>query len=84
MGAEPSGELLDRIKAVQSAAAAKGSRDTITAIGKALYLHTPDGYGTSELSEALFRMVGTGQHKLAVTARNWSTSTTLLSLCEEK
>jgi uncharacterized protein (DUF1697 family) len=84
MGAEPSRELLDRIKAVQSAAAAKGSRDTITAIGKALYLHTPDGYGTSELSEALFRMVGTGQHKLAVTTRNWSTSTTLLSLCEEK
>ena len=84
MGAEPSQELLDRIKALESAAAAKGSRDTITAIGKALYLHTPDGYGTSELSEALFRMVGTGQRKLAVTARNWSTSTTLLSLCEEK
>src|SRR5579863_3747891 len=84
MGGEPSQELLDRIKALESAAAAKGSRDTITAIGKALYLHTPDGYGTSELSEALFRMVGTGQRKLAVTARNWSTSTTLLSLCEEK
>ena len=45
---------------------------------------TPDGYGNSELSEALFRIVGTGQRKLAVTARNWSTSTKLLSLCEEK
>jgi uncharacterized protein (DUF1697 family) len=84
LGAEPAQELLDRIKAAESAAAAKGSRDTITAIGKALYLHTPDGYGNSELSEALFRIIGTGRHKLAVTARNWSTSTKLLSLCEEK
>jgi uncharacterized protein (DUF1697 family) len=84
LAAEPSQELLDRIKAAESAAAAKGSRDTITAIGRALYLHTPDGYGNSELSEALFRITGTGRHKLAVTARNWSTSTTLLSLCEER
>ena len=85
LGAEPSQELLDRIKAAESAAAAKGGRDTITAIGKALYLHTPDGYGNSELSEVLFRIIGTGtgQHNLAVTARNWSTATTLLSLCEQ-
>ena len=65
LGAEPSQELLDRIKAAESAAAAKGSRDTITAIGKALYLHTPDGYGNSELSEALFRIIGTGKKPLA-------------------
>ena len=84
LGVEPSQELLDRIKAAESAAAAKGSRDTITAIGKALYLHTPDGYGRSELSEALFRIIPAGKKPLAVTARNWSTSTTLLSLCEEK
>jgi uncharacterized protein (DUF1697 family) len=84
LGAEPSQELLDRIKAAESAAAAKGSRDTITAIGKALYLHTPDGYGRSELSEALFRIIPAGKKPLAVTARNWSTSTTLLSLCEAK
>ena len=84
LGAEPSRELLDRIKAAESAAAAKGSRDTVTAIGNALYLHTPDGYGNSELSEALFRIIGTGKHSLAMTARNWSTSTTLLSLCEER
>jgi uncharacterized protein (DUF1697 family) len=86
LGAEPGAELLDRIKAAESAAAAKGGRDTITAIGKALYLHTPDGYGNSELSEALFRIIGTrtGQHNLAATARNWSTATTLLSLCEQR
>ena len=84
LGAEPGQDLLDRIKAAQSAAAAKGSRDAITAAGRALYLHTPDGYGNSELSEALFRITGTGKQKLAVTARNWATSTKLLSLCEEK
>jgi uncharacterized protein (DUF1697 family) len=83
LGAEPSAELLDRIKAAESAAAAAGSRDTITAVGNALYLHTPDGYGNSELSQVLFRIIGTGQHNLAVTARNWSTATTLLSLCEQ-
>jgi uncharacterized protein (DUF1697 family) len=84
LGAEPSAELLDRIRAAESAAAAAGGRDTITATGKALYLHTPDGFGNSELSQVLFRIVGTGKHKLAATARNWSTSTTLLSLCEER
>jgi len=83
LGAEPSQELLDRIKAVESAAAAKGSRDTFTATGTALYLHTPDGYGTSELSEALFRVIGPGHKNRAATARNWSTATTLLSLCEK-
>ena len=84
LGAEPSQELLGRIKAAENAAAAKGSRDTITAIGKALYLHTPDGYGRSELSVALFRIIPGGKKPLAVTVRYWSTSTTLLSLCEAK
>ena len=85
LGAEPSAELLDRIRGAESAAAAAGGRDTITAIGKALYLHTPDGFGTSELSAALFRIIGLpGRHSVAATARNWATSTKLLSLCEEK
>ena len=91
--------LLDRLKAAESAAAAKGSRDTVTAAGPAVFLHTPDGYGTSELAQAVLRILGTpaktgaggtggvgppGQHRVAATARNWSTSTKLLSLCEEK
>jgi uncharacterized protein (DUF1697 family) len=77
--------ILDRIKAAQSASAAKGSRDTITATGPALYLHTPDGFGTSELSQAVFRIIGPpAKASVAATARNWSTSTKLLSLCEEQ
>jgi uncharacterized protein (DUF1697 family) len=77
--------ILDRIKAAQSASAAKGSRDTITATGPALYLHTPDGFGTSELSQAVFRIIGPpAKASVAATARNWSTSAKLLSLCEEQ
>jgi uncharacterized protein (DUF1697 family) len=85
LNAELPADLLDRIKAAESAASAKGSRDTITAIGAALFLHTPDGYGTSELSQALFRIIGTPtRNGIAATARNWATATKLLSLCEEK
>jgi uncharacterized protein (DUF1697 family) len=81
-----------------SAAAAKGSRDTVQASGLALYVHTPDGFGRSELAQNLFKLVtpparqkkqgaSPGKQKtqnLAGTARNWATATKLLSLCEEK
>jgi uncharacterized protein (DUF1697 family) len=85
LGSEPTRDLLDRIKAAESTAAAKGSRDTVTAAGQALFLHTPDGYGTSELAQAVFRIIGPpGQASAMATARNWATCTKLLSLCEEK
>jgi uncharacterized protein (DUF1697 family) len=85
LSAEPPADLLERIKAGERAAAAKGGRDTITAIGPALYLNTPDGYGTSELAQVLFRIIGTpGKQGIVATARNWATATKLLSLCEEK
>ena len=77
-------ELLDRVKAAESAVTAKGSRDAVAALGPALYLHTPDGFGTSELAQAVLRiLVPSGKHHIAATARNWSTATKLLSLCEE-
>jgi uncharacterized protein (DUF1697 family) len=89
LNAGPPKDLLDRIAAAESAAAAKGARDTVTAIGHALFLHTPDGYGNSELAQALFRIISApGQQKkaesLAATARNWATATKLLTLCDEK
>ena len=98
LNAELPPDLLDRVQAAESAVAAKGSRDTVTAIGPALYLHTPDGFGTSELAQVVLRILGAtgktaaggtgetvppGQHRIVATARNWSTSTKLLSLCEE-
>ena len=91
LNAEPPADLLDRIAAAESAAAAKGSRDTVQAAGHALFVHTPDGYGNSELAQVLFRIISAPvknaknkQPGLAATARNWATATKLLSLCEEK
>lgn len=99
LNAELPPDVLDRIKTAESTAAAKGSRDTVTAAGRALFLHTPDGFGNSELAQVLFRIVGPpgkaragatggggapGSTGIAATARNWSTATKLLSLCEEK
>jgi uncharacterized protein (DUF1697 family) len=89
LNAEPPQDLLDRIAAAESAAAAKGSRDTVQAAGQALYVHTPDGFGTSELAQVLLSRIlspPARQKKpaLTATARNWATVTKLLSLCEEK
>jgi uncharacterized protein (DUF1697 family) len=85
LNATPPGDLLMRISAAGSAVAAKGSRDTVQAVGQALFLHTPDGYGTSELAQELFKIISppaaSKKHGLAATARNWATATKLLSLC---
>jgi uncharacterized protein (DUF1697 family) len=59
----------------------QGSRDTAQVIGRTIFLHTPDGYGRSDLAAALVKL---GQRKtddVAGTARNWATVTKLLGLC---
>jgi uncharacterized protein (DUF1697 family) len=88
LSAEPPGELLTRIAAAESAVAAKGSRDTVQAAGQALFVHTPDGFGTSELAQTLFKIISppakAKKHGLAATARNWATATKLLSLCDQE
>src|SRR5215470_5534303 len=50
LSAELPPDVLERIAAARDAVAAKGSRDTFQVQGRALYLHTPDGFGTSELA----------------------------------
>jgi uncharacterized protein (DUF1697 family) len=75
-------DLLDRIDAVVAAALAKGARDSVRPAGRALYLHTPDGFGTSDVSQALMRMVGGPKATVVGTARNWATATKLLTLCD--
>ncbi len=81
-------DLLGRVTDAGSAAAAKGSQDTVQAADQALFLHTPDGFGTSELAQAVFKIISPPARQkksgLAATARNWATATKLLSLCEEK
>jgi uncharacterized protein (DUF1697 family) len=89
LNAELPEEVLGRISAAESAVAAKGSRDTVHVAGQpqALFLHTPDGFGTSELAQNVFKIIAPPKdkkHGLAATARNWATATKLLSLCEEK
>jgi len=93
LNAELPGSLLDRISAAEGAAAAKGSRDTVhvaapaTGQPPAMFLHTPDGFGTSELAQNVFKIIAPPKKSrpgLAATARNWATATKLLSLCEEK
>ena len=83
LNAEPAQDRLDKIAAAQTAAAAKGSRDSVRAIGRALFLHTPDGFGRSELAQVLLRIAGgSGKTSVAATARNWATASKLLALCE--
>jgi uncharacterized protein (DUF1697 family) len=88
LNADPPQDMLDRIAAAQATAKAKGSQDTVQAAGGALFLHTPDGYGTSELAQAVLKIMSppAKQKKpaLTATARNWATSAKLLTLCGEK
>jgi uncharacterized protein (DUF1697 family) len=88
LSAEPPGELLTRISAAEGAVAAKGSRDSVQAAGQVLFLHTPDGFGTSELAQTVFKIITPPakgkKHGLAATARNLATATKLLSLCDQE
>ena len=60
---------------------AKGSRDAARVLGRAVYLHTPDGYPPSELRRVLARAGGPTSAAVSGTARNWATVTRLLELC---
>jgi uncharacterized protein (DUF1697 family) len=76
-------ERAGHLAALQQQAADKGSRDSVTQLGRAVYLHTPDGYGRSELAGLLGKAGGPMSAKGAGTARNWATVTKLLALCDE-
>jgi uncharacterized protein (DUF1697 family) len=49
-------------------------RERLKLIGKVLYLHLPDGFGTSKLATRTDKVIG-----VTATARNWNT---VLKLCE--
>ncbi len=59
--------------AVQTARAS-GSRDEAVVVGRTLFLHTPDGFGRSQLAAQLVGSPASG------TARNWATVTRLMAL----
>jgi uncharacterized protein (DUF1697 family) len=81
LAGEPGPELAEVVAEAQRQAAGKGSRDTATLVGRTLYLHTPDGFGRSELAAAMAARAGRGGSD--GTARNWATVTKLLAMCDE-
>lgn len=74
---DPGADLAARVESAQAAVAAKGSRDTARIVGRALYLHTPDGFGRSDLAATLTKIGAKQEAGLAATARNWATVTAL-------
>ncbi len=74
-------DLHDAVAAEQAKAAEKGSRDEAEIVGRTLFLHTPDGYGRSDLAAALMRK-SRPKEGAAGTARNWATVTKLLAMLE--
>jgi len=79
--AEPDEATRKSVATAVAQAAAKGGRDEAAIIGRTLYLHTPDGYGASELARELL-MKNRRSPLAAGTARNWATVTKLLALCD--
>jgi uncharacterized protein (DUF1697 family) len=75
-------EMAASLARAQEQAAGKGSRDTVMLIGRAVFVHTPDGFGNSELVKLLGRGGGPMSARGAGTARNWATVTKLLALCD--
>jgi uncharacterized protein (DUF1697 family) len=78
----PGAELTAKLDAAVAQSAAKGAKDEAVVVGRTLYLHTPAGYGTSDLSAAVLRIVSSPKAGVTGTARNWATMTKLLELCE--
>ncbi|HKD88731.1 MAG TPA: DUF1697 domain-containing protein [Streptosporangiaceae bacterium] len=71
----------DHVAAVAAAverARSTGSRDDAAVVGRTLFLHTPDGYGRSELAAQLSR----SSVQIAGTARNWATVTKLMAMLD--
>jgi uncharacterized protein (DUF1697 family) len=79
--AKPGPQVTERLANARRRAEQKqpGTRDTAEVKGRAIFLHTPDGFGRSELAA---QMAGGKAGDVAGTARNWATVTKLLSMCD--
>jgi uncharacterized protein (DUF1697 family) len=73
-------EELAAVAAAQERSRKLGSRDQARVVGTTLYLHTPDGFGRSELAAQLTRL---GGGRTAGAARNWATVRKLLAMSGE-
>src|SRR5215475_8893027 len=78
---DPDDAAHERLADAMEAASQRGSKDEAAIVGRTLYLHTPDGFGTSELAKEL--LLKRRRDLLASgTARNWATISKLLALCD--
>jgi uncharacterized protein (DUF1697 family) len=82
LSGQPGSEVAARVATAQQRAAERGSRDTAEVIGRTIYLHTPDGYGRSDLAAELVKLGQKKTDDVSGTARNWATVTKLLSMCD--
>jgi len=83
--AEDAGEqTLARVATATERAVQRGSPDIARVVGRAVWLHTPDGMGRSELAGALTRHGGLGRDShggvVVATARNAATLHALVTL----
>ena len=84
LSATPGPEVADGVADAQRRAEQKqpGTRDTAQVIGRAIFVHTPDGFGRSELASLITSGSRGRAADLAGTARNWATVTKLLAMCD--
>ncbi len=82
LNGEPTKAMRDFVATAIREVAAQGSRDAAQFVGRTLYLHTPDGYGRSELAARLARPGFSNAAGVAGTARNWATVTRLHAMCQ--
>ena len=81
LSAPPAAGLTAKLDAAVAASEAKGAPDSVATVGRTLYLHTPAGYGNSDLSASVLRIVSDAKAGVTGTARNWATIEKLLELC---
>jgi uncharacterized protein (DUF1697 family) len=81
LSGEPGPEVADRVATAQQQVMQQGSHDTAQVIGRTIFMHTPDGYGRSDLAAALVKLGQRKTDEVTGTARNWATVTKLLALC---
>ena len=82
LSGEPGPEVARRVASAEQEVARRGSRDTAQVIGRTIFLHTPDGYGRSDLAAALVKIGQKKTDDVSGTARNWATVTKLLAMCD--
>jgi uncharacterized protein (DUF1697 family) len=81
LSGQPGPEVAERVADVQQQAARRGGRDTAQVIGRTIFLHTPDGYGRSDLAAEIVKIGQRKTDSVTGTARNWATVTKLVAMC---